>query len=459
MSYELSVPVLVVGAGACGTVAALAASDAGAEVLLIEQEADPRGTTSLSQGLICAAGTRAQAEAGIDDDADRFFDDIMAKVRGQTDPILARAIADHAGPCIDWLVDAHDLPYTLDIRFRPAYGHTRARVHGWLGRGGLDLVQVLHARVAARGIDVLTQARLADVIADADGRVEAAVIARPDGSTETIGCGALVLAAGGFGANAEMVRRWMPDVAHARFNGHEGNHGDAMRIGAQLGASLADMGAYQGYGMLTEPQAISVPPGIAVEGGILVDRDGRRFVDESADIAGMVHDVLARPDGLAWVIYDAAIEARCDYIPETQQLIAMKAPRRADTIDELARAIGVEAATLQATLAAVHAAAAQGIPDPVGRSWTGGATPPQAGYRALKVTGALYHTQGGIQIDGDGRALRADGTPLPNLYAGGGSARCVSGPSSWGYLPAMGLCSAVTFGMTAGRAAASAGMR
>ena len=86
--------------------------------------------------------------------------------------------------------------------------------------------------------------------------------------------------------------------------------------------------------------------------------------------------------------------------------------------------------------------------------------PPGSSYRALKVTGALYHTQGGIQIDATTRATRADGTTLPNLYAGGGSARCVSGPSSWGYLPAMGLCSAVTFGRLAGRsAAANAGMR
>jgi fumarate reductase flavoprotein subunit len=252
----------------------------------------------------------------------------------------------------------------------------------------------------------------------------------------------------------------MPDVAHARFNGHEGNRGDAMRIAAQLGASLADMGAYQGYGMLTEPQAISVPPGIAVEGGILVDVRGQRFVDETADIAGMVHDVLRRPEGLAWVIYDAAIEQRCDYIPETRQLIAMKAPRHAETVEDLARAIGVDAATLSTTLNAARDAAAGGALDPVGRAWKD-ATPPTSSYRALKVTGALYHTQGGIQIDAAARALRPDGTTLPNLYAGGGSARCVSGPSSWGYLPAMGLCSAVTFGMLAGRSAATvtAGMR
>ena len=82
--------------------------------------------------------------------------------------------------------------------------------------------------------------------------------------------------------------------------------------------------------------------------------------------------------------------------------------------------------------------------------------PPSPPFRALKVRGAIYHTQGGLQIDPAARVLRPDGSRLPNLYAGGGSARGVSGPSYWGYLPAMGLCAAVTLGMIAGVSAAEA---
>jgi fumarate reductase flavoprotein subunit len=78
-----------------------------------------------------------------------------------------------------------------------------------------------------------------------------------------------------------------------------------------------------------------------------------------------------------------------------------------------------------------------------------------APYHAFRVGGAIYHTQGGLQTDGQARVLRADGSALPNLFAGGGAARGVSGPSSWGYLPAMGLCAAVTTGRLAGQAAAA----
>ena len=109
---------------------------------------------------------------------------------------------------------------------------------------------------------------------------------------------------------------------------------------------------------------------------------------------------------------------------------------------------------LATTLTEAHAAQASGRPDAVGRVW-GGDRPPAAPLLALKVCGALYHTQGGLQIDGQARVLRPDGTPLPNLFAGGGAARGVSGPSSWGYIPAMGLCAAVTTGRIAGLAAAA----
>lgn len=454
-SFEITVPVLIAGGGACGAAAALAAADAGVEALVLEQDAVARGTTSMSQGLICAAGTQAQRQAGIEDNADLFFADIMAKTRGRTDEALARIIANRSGECLDWLIDRHDLPHELDIRFRAAYGHSRPRVHGWLGHGGEDLLQLLHARVDTAGVPVLLGAKLSQVFTDDSGRVAGVEIRRPDGSTELIGCGALVMAMGGFAGNHEMVARYMPEAADALYNGHEGAHGDAMVLGERLGAALADMGAYQGYGMLTDPQGISVPPGVLIEGGILVNARGERFIDETEDIAGMVHPVLAQPGGVVWVVFDQAIEDRCAYIPETAQLMKLNAAKCADTVEALAEAINVDGLTLAANLAEAHAARGRGRTDAWGRPWNND-TPPSAPYRALKVRGAIYHTQGGLQIDTGARVRRVDGAAIPNLFAGGGSARGVSGPSYWGYLPAMGLCEAVTLGMIAGASAAAA---
>ncbi|KMS56492.1 3-ketosteroid dehydrogenase [Novosphingobium barchaimii LL02] len=451
--FEITVPVLVVGGGACGCVAALSAHEAGAQVLLVEQDERPMGSTGMSQGLVCAAGTKSQAEHGIEDDADRYYADIIAKTRGLTDPVLARAIADHAGPAVDWMIESLDMPWQLDTGFRPAYGNSAYRVHGWRGHSGQDMVDLLHRRLDDAGIDVLLGARLSEVHADENGRILGVSLSRPDGSVERIGCGALVLACGGFAANHAMVARYMPEMAHARNNGHEGSQGTAVRVGEQLGAMLGDMAAYQGYAMLTEPQGIPVPPGVPVEGGVLVNMAGERFVDETADIAGMVHPVLAQEGDHVWVVFDGRIEAAADYIPEMQQLKALNALKKADSAADLAEAIRVPASALETALAEAKAAQSEGRPDALGRLW-GDDVPPSGSYRALKVVGAIFHTQGGLQIDGEARVVRSDGSPLPNLFAGGGAARSVSGPAHWGYLPAMGLATAVTFGRLAGRAAA-----
>lgn len=454
--FDFSVPVLVAGAGACGAVAALAANDAGASVLVVERDDRAGGSTGMSQGLFCAAGSRSQAEHGVDDNPDLFFDDIMAKARGQADPVIARLLADQSAPTLEWLRDRHGLPWELDTRFRASYGNSRARVHGWPGHSGLDMVQLLHARMSEAAVDVLLQTRLVDIFV-AEGRVTGVALERADGAIETIGCDALVLACGGFGANRTMTDCFMPETRTLRYNGHEGSHGEAILLAEKLGAALGDMGSYQGYAMLTDPQGISVPPPVLIEGGVIVNKAGHRFTDESADIAGMVLPLAEQPDGLGWVIYDSEIESRCRHIPELAQLMELNAPRRADSAEGLAALIGVDAGNLAAALDAVRTAAAQGSVDSFGRNWRKD-RPPQGELRALRVVGALYHTQGGLQIDEQARVLRRDGTAFPNLFAGGGSARSVSGPSFWGYLPAMGLTTAVVLGRLAGRNAAQCGV-
>ena len=453
--FDHSVPILIAGAGACGAVAALAAADAGVTPLVVEREDRPGGSTGMSQGLFCAAGTKSQAAHGIEDNADIFFADIMAKSRGEADPVIARALADTSAPALEWLRERFDMPWELDTSFRASYGNSRQRIHGWRGHSGLNMVQLLHRRMSDAGIDVLMETKLVDIFDDANGRIIGVALERADGAIEEIGCGCLILACGGFGANRQLTDRYMPETRNLKYNGHEGSHGEAITLGERLGAALGDMGSYQGYAMLTDPHGISVPPPVLVEGGIIANRNGDRFTDESADIAGMVHPLSEQPGGIGWVIYDARIEAACAVIPELAQLMELNAPKTADSVEELAAVIGVAPLRLAEAVGGAQRHAGTGAADSFGRDWTG-SHPLAAPYRALKVTGALYHTQGGLQIDGSARVLRNDGSAFPNLFAGGGSARSVSGPSYWGYLPAIGLTTAVVFGWLAGRSAAHA---
>ena len=111
--FDVEIPVVVVGAGACGLTAALAAHEGGAEVLVLERDAAPTGSTSLSTGMIPAAGTKLQARLGIDDTPERFAADILAKAKQQTDPAMALAVARASGPAVDWLMERHDVVLTL----------------------------------------------------------------------------------------------------------------------------------------------------------------------------------------------------------------------------------------------------------------------------------------------------------------------------------------------------------
>ena len=394
-----------------------------------------------------------QAAKGINDSPDALYRDIMDKVHGQTDPVIARAIAEQSAPTLDWLVERWGVPLELDELWQPRYGHRAKRLHGWIGHTGQELLDLLAAKASEAGAMLLSEARLADVFADADGRISGVKVERPGGVVELIGCQALVLATCGFGGNHDLIARYMPEAASARYHGHEGNKGDGILIGQKLGAKLADMGAYQGYGMLTDPSGITSAPNLVMFGGVLINAEGKRFIDELEDVSGLVHHVLAQPGGVAWLVFDAHLEAMCQRIPDVQQMIDLGASRPAETIAELAAIIGAPEQVVAQTMADVQAIRSGAMTDPFGREFGESyeLTPP---YRAAKVTGALYHTQGGLQIDAGARVLREDGTPLPNLFAGGGAARSVSGPGASGYLPAMGLCTAVTLGRVAGLSAA-----
>lgn len=452
--FEHTVPVAVIGAGACGLAAALAARDAGREVIVFERDERPWGSTSMSLGAACAAGSRAQREAGVEDSAELFLADVMAKTEGRADARLARTVGERSGPTMDWLTERHQVPMQLDFKWT-GLGHSKPRLHLPPGRNGEELLALLLNACGRAGAEVMTAALVTDLYADGDDRVVGLRVARPDGTIEELGCEALVIATCGFGADHAMVAQHIPEMANARYFGHEGNRGDGIRFGAALGGALADMTAYQGLGTLADPQQVVVPHPLLIEGGFLVNARGERFTHELANISGMCVPVLAQPDGIAWVVFDARRHEAClAHSVEQRQLVEVGALRRGETFAELEQACRLPTGSLDIANAEVQAARTASTPDRFGRRFDGLAPlgPP---YFAVRVTGALFHTQGGLQIDAQARVLRADGRPLPNLFAGGGAARGISGPAVTGYLPGAGLCTALTLGRIAGESAAA----
>jgi fumarate reductase flavoprotein subunit len=456
--FEASVDVAIVGAGACGLTAALAAAERGADVAVFERDATPSGSTTLSSGMVPAAGTRLQATRGVPDSPEAMFADLMAKTHGQIDQAVARAVCERSGPTVDWLADTHGLDFELVEGF--VYpGHSHSRMHAPKGRTGAVLMAMLLAAVERAGVPVVTDARVASLFADADGRVRGLRVERPDGSGEDVACAALVLACNGFGGAAEMVREHIPEMADALYFGHTGNRGDAVAWGDSLGAATADMGAYQGHGSVAHPHGILITWGLIMAGGIQVNAEGRRFSDETQGYSEQARRVLAQPGGTTWVIFDEARHRLGMAFDDYRNAHELGAIKVAQSVAELTEKIGTPEDALAETLAEVTDCARTGRACRFGRDFSG-VEPLAPPYRAVRVTGALFHTQGGLVIDTDARVLRGDGTPLPNLYAAGGAARGLSGPGADGYLSGNGLLSAVVLGRTAGAAAArNAGRR
>lgn len=447
----LTVPIVVIGGGAAGLCAALAARDLGAEVLVIERDPVPRGTTAMSTGLIPAAGTPDQARAGIADAPERLAADILAKAKARPDRAVVARLAAESAETIAWLRDAHGVPLSLVTGFLYP-GHSAMRMMGSPNRTGEELMAALLAAAATAGVDILTEARAADLIADGR-RIAGVVVERPDGLRETIGCGALILACSGFGGAAEMVARWIPEIAGAVFHGHPGNKGDAVAWGQSLGARLADMDAYQGHGGLAAGHGIPILWPLIMEGGFQVNRLGRRFSNEALGYSEQAAKVVAQPDGLAWSIFDARLHALMEQFDDYRDALRAGAVISAPDAPALAAATGLPADALAETVAEVAALARGAGSDAFGRDFS--TRPPLAPpYFAARVTGALFHTQGGLEVDPDGRVIGEEGAPFPNLFAAGGAARGISGSGAAGYIAGNGLLTATGLGKLAGRAAA-----
>lgn len=450
--FDVETGILVIGAGAGGLVTALRARATGAEVLVLERDPLPRGSTALSAGLIPAAGTRFQAAAGISDSEAAFAEDIRRKAKHRNESPRIEMAVRAIGPALEWLADAHGLPFSVIDNFTYP-GHSAYRMHGLPSRSGAELMDHLREAAERAGVDIVTEARAETLLAEqGSNRILGVEIVRPDGTRDQIGCHALVLACNGYGGNRALVAEHIPGLKDALYFGHPGNQGEAVLWGRQLGAQLVDLSGHQGHGSVAEPHGILLTWATMTEGGFQVNLLGERFSDESRGYSEQAAAVLAQPERQAFSIFDTRIAGIARQFEDFRTIEAAGALIEAPDLPALARRLGLPEAALAATAATIEEARQSGRPDAQGRIWMGVA-PLVAPFCAVRITGALFHTQGGLGIDGDARVLADGGRPFPNLFAVGGAAAGVSGPDASGYLSGNGLLTAVAFGYLAGAAA------
>ena len=325
-------------------------------------------------------------------------------------------------------------------------------MHGLPTRSGAELIDRLRAAAEQADIPILTNSVVTTLFAEADGKI-AGIACERGGVEELIGCDALVLACNGFGGNRQLVERYIPEIAEAIYFGHVGNQGDAVVWGQQLGADIRCLSAYQGHGSVATPHNALITWACISEGGIQVNREGRRFSNESLGYSEQAAEVMRQPDGIAYEIFDERIADIARQFPDFRDAEKAGALLTANTIEELAALVNIPSAALAAELEHVSQARRSRSQDRFGRAFQAQSElkPP---YLVIKITGALFHTQGGLMITPETQVMRPDGTTFPNLFAAGGAAVGVSGNSARGYLSGNGLLTATVFGRLAGEHAA-----
>lgn len=454
MSYELDrttsawpalADVAILGAGAAGMMVALAAAGRGLSVLLCDPLADQPNNFAISGGLFPAAGSALQRAGGVGDDSpERWLSDLRAFAPGAVNERIAAAVAHVLPEATDFLLRT----LGAGLRWLPdmqAPGHGALRFHSVTPASGAAFHAQMRERVLASPA-IHWWPRRVDTRRLPGGGFELA----GEGVSTPLRVRQLVLAGGGFGADAELVARFIPGMAGALNNGSPTNNGSTLRLGLEWGAQVWGMDGYQGQGHTHPGGATRLGMSIPTLGGLMLNRAGRRFVREDVGPSALAPLVLAQPDGLALEVFDAAIEAQLGNHSAYQQARADGRVIEANSIAELAGRAGVDEVALQATLDEATRCAQGLAEDPLGRARF--ARVLQAPWRASWVTGALSHTQGGLLTDEDGRVLGAGDRWIDGVYAVGGCAAGLSGRGADGYLPGNGLAQAFGLGWRLARA-------
>jgi fumarate reductase flavoprotein subunit len=426
--------------------AALVAAKKGAQILLLEKTDKPGGGTAFSSKGIRAAGSRRQRDANVEDSPERYAQDILRRNNNESDPELTKHLTETSGRVADFLSGAAGIEFELG---EFAFGHSAKRSHSW--KEDKAVTDFLFEAVEREpNILVRFSTPVLSLQQDSGGAVTG--VATADG---LFAARKIILASGGFGASAELLSRYIPKAVDIPFPGHHGSTGDGIKMGLAVGAATENMAAFQPYPAYIGPGKRAVAPEVALSGAVMVDLNGKRFVDETKYPGGLGTKMLELPGKQAYEIFDERIYQLHSNSAGMRSLAGLYSSgilKRAQALEQLAGSLGIDAGGLKHTIDEYNSVSAGGK-DRFGRSVAQPFSPP---FYGIKVTVALYHTQGGLKVNANGQVLRADGSIIPNLYAGGGVAVGVSGKGLEGYLPGNGLLASLGLGMTAAEHAVKA---
>lgn len=443
---QLSADVLVIGGGGAGICAALSAAENGANVILAEKVSKLGGATALSGGAIPAVGTKQQTEAGVEDSVTAMSTDILRPTNYTVRPDLVYTVAENAKSLVEW-TEKMGVVWKLDERGR--FGQIARRMHIAEGTGA-GLVDKLVAFMSTqKNITQMLSLEIEGLVVDDSGAV-AGAYGKYDGKKCAIAAKNTILATSGFANNPEMIEQYCPETKDAVKVVAMGATGEGIKWAEELGASLQCMGAYQGHAFHgVDSKTTAGHQALATNGAIIVNTKGNRFMNEYGGYSDLSPHVLAQPDHIGYLCFTDIQASKSKEFPERLSAGCVKTGA---TATELANALGIDAGALEKTFKAYKEGIEKGE-DSFNRSKLPDNF--EGPYYAMKLTGEIRHTQGGMSTDVAGHVLRADKTLIPGLYAAGGCTEGYSCRAGSVYSSGNGLIQALLYGMIAGKYAAT----
>lgn len=453
--------VVVVGAGGAGMTAAITAAAEGKSVVILESQSMVGGNSVRATGGMNAAKTVYQDEnefgesAGVEKTlktaAEKYADnetitalaktvseqwaayqanptgyfdsvelmelDTMIGGKGINDPELVETLCANSADAIDWL-DEHGITLHNVSSFGGASVkriHRPVNAEGKTVSVGSYMIPLLQENCEKAGVKMMLDTTATEILTDANGAAVGVKATGASGETVTVNAKAVVLATGGFGANLDMVVKYKPELKGFMTTNAPGIQGQGIEMAQAIGAATVDMDQIQIHPTVEANTAALITEGLRGDGAILINEEGKRFIDEvgTRDVVSAAE--IAQTGSYSWLVVD---QAMADASSVIQGYIKKGYTVTGATYEELGKAMGVDAAAFAETMEKWNGyVEAKNDPD-FGR--TSFANPLNtAPYYAVKVTAGVHHTMGGLKINANTEVLNEKGEVIPGLFAAG----------------------------------------
>jgi fumarate reductase flavoprotein subunit len=434
----LDTDIVVIGAGAAGLSAALEARRNGAEVIVVEKMDITGGNTIRSSGAFNVAGHKLQIEADKGrKDVEDFIKFTMTGGHDMNDPDLVRYMIENSAGIVDWITE---------VGFEARIGETYQSftVPGYAP----GLIIGLQEYFEEQGGTVMLSTKATEIILK-DGSAAGIIAEGADGGKVTINADAVIIAAGGYGANLDWIAELDPNLKGFVTNNHPGATGDGIVMAQAVGAAVRDLNEIQTHPTVHVPTATMMTEGCRNAGGILVNTSGKRFTNEVNYRDIVSEAILSQDQGFAYLIINQEI---VDSNGNIQGYYDIGVLQKFDTIADLAKFMSVEENVLQETMDKWNKAVAEEN-DPEFESKFSWIRDLSVGpWYSVAVSPGIHHTMGGIVINTNAEVISTEGQVIPGLFACGEVTGGVHGGNRVG---GNAILDCLVFGKTAGEKSAS----